>query len=76
MQPLVNESLHKFVLRGLKSRGDVSIRAIAEASQVSQRTLEKILSGEIADPGVSHIEKLAAYFRAQANPSSKAAIRA
>jgi transcriptional regulator with XRE-family HTH domain len=39
---------------------------VAEGSGVSRRTLEKIARGEIADPGVSHIEKLACYFRDQA----------
>lgn len=38
---------------------------IAEATGVSNRTIQKIASGEIADPGVSHIEKLAGYFREQ-----------
>lgn len=35
---------------------------IAEATGVSIRTIRKIASREIKDPGVSHIEKLAAYF--------------
>ena len=36
--------------------------AIAAATGVSIRTIRKIASREIKDPGVSHIEKLAAYF--------------
>lgn len=39
--------------------------AVAEGSGVSRRTIEKIARGEIADPGVSHIEKLARYFEQQ-----------
>ncbi len=72
MEQTVNESLHNFVLRALKGRGRVSIREIAEASNVSQRTIEKILSGHIADPSVSHIEKLAGYFRAKSSNRSRA----
>jgi transcriptional regulator with XRE-family HTH domain len=36
---------------------------VAEGSGVSRRTIEKIARGEIADPGVSHIQKLHDYFR-------------
>lgn len=38
--------------------------AVAEETGVSKRTIEKIASGEITDPRVSKVEKLAAYFRA------------
>ena len=56
------ESLHDYVLRELEaSKGRWS--AVAEGADISKRTLEKIARREIADPGVSHIEKLAAYFR-------------
>jgi transcriptional regulator with XRE-family HTH domain len=37
---------------------------IAEATGISKRTIEKIASGEIADPGVHKMELLARYFRA------------
>lgn len=46
-------------LQGAKGRW----REVANGSGVSLRTLEKIARKEIEDPGVSHIEKLAAYFR-------------
>jgi len=36
---------------------------IAAATSISKRTLEKIASGEINDPGVRKIEILARYFR-------------
>lgn len=39
--------------------------SVAEGSGVPKRTLEKIARREIQDPGVSHIQKLADYFRAQ-----------
>lgn len=58
----MNESIYEYVLRGLQaSKGQWS--AVAEASGVSKRTIEKIARREIHDPGVSHIEKLARYFR-------------
>lgn len=57
-----DESIYQFVLRGLEgSKGQWS--AVAEATGVSKRTLEKIARREIKDPGVSHVEKLARYFR-------------
>lgn len=60
----MEQSLHEYVLEQLlASRGRWS--EVAEESGVSKRTLEKIARREIKDPGVSHIEKLAAYFRGQ-----------
>lgn len=38
---------------------------VAEASGVSKRTIEKIARREIADPGISHIQKLFDHFREQ-----------
>jgi hypothetical protein len=64
------ESLHEYVLTELQeAKGAWPL--IAKKSKVSLRTLEKIARREIADPGVSHIEKLARYFRTQ--PSNRAA---
>lgn len=58
----MQQSLHEFVLAQLQeTKGRWS--EVAEESGVSKRTLEKIARREIEDPGVSHIEKLAAYFR-------------
>jgi hypothetical protein len=55
-------SIHGYVLAQLqKSKG--SWPQVADQSGVALRTLEKIARQEIADPGVSHIEKLASYFR-------------
>jgi len=60
----MQDSIYAFVLSELQnSKGRWP--AVAEGSGVSRRTIEKIASGEIADPGVSHIEKLACYFREQ-----------
>lgn len=66
-------SLHAFVMAQLAaSKGTWPV--IAEATGVSNRTIQKIASGEIADPGVSHIEKLAGYFREQSKKPRRAAV--
>lgn len=58
----MEQSMHAFVISRLhEAKGRWP--AIAEATGVSKRTIEKIASGEIENPGVSHIEKLAGYFR-------------
>jgi hypothetical protein len=70
----MEESMHAFVISRLHAaKGNWP--AIALATGVSKRTIEKIASREIEDPGVSHIEKLAMYFREQAKqqPSRSAA---
>lgn len=61
----MTQSLHEFVLEQLK-RSKGKWPAVAEGSGVSKRTIEKIADETIADPGVSHIEKLARYFRDEA----------
>ncbi len=65
-----NESLHEFVIRGLQERKG-QWRKVAEGSGVPYKTLEKVARREVADPGVSICEKLAAFFRD--NPANKAA---
>lgn len=58
----MHENMHEFVLEHLEAtKGRWS--EVAEGSGVSKRTLEKIARGEIEDPGVSHVQKLADYFR-------------
>lgn len=60
----MEQSMHAFVISRLQAaKGNWP--AIAEATGVSIRTIQKIASGEIEDPGVSHIEKLAGHFREQ-----------
>lgn len=61
------ESIYAFVM-GRLEEAKGGWPTVAEESGVSLRTLEKIARGEIKDPGVSHIEKLAGYFRAQPKP--------
>jgi len=63
----MTDSLYEFVMRELEaSKG--TWPEVAEGSGVSHRTVEKIARREIADPGVSHVEKLAAYFRRTREP--------
>jgi len=68
------ESLYEFVMGRLQdAKGGWP--DVADGSGVSLRTIEKIARGEIKDPGVSHIEKLAGYFREQSKrPSRRAAV--
>lgn len=57
------DSMHEYVVAQLiAAKGQWPV--IAEGSGVSRRTIEKIARGEIKDPGVSHVQKLADYFRA------------
>jgi hypothetical protein len=58
-QPMFDYVLERLV----ESRGRWGV--VAEGSGVSKRTIEKIARREIQDPGVSHIQKLANYFRSQ-----------
>jgi transcriptional regulator with XRE-family HTH domain len=55
-------TLHEYVLDRL-ARSKGRWPEIARATGVSYKTLSKIASREIADPGVSHIERLARHFR-------------
>ena len=60
----MTESVYQYVLDELQNaKGDWP--AVAEATGMSRRTIEKIARREVKDPGVSHIEKLAGYFREQ-----------
>ncbi len=60
----MTESIYQYVLDKLQgAKGEWP--AVAEATGMSRRTIEKIARREVKDPGVSHIEKLAGYFRQQ-----------
>jgi transcriptional regulator with XRE-family HTH domain len=55
------ESIYEFVLEQLEaSKGEWP--RVAREVGISRRTIEKIARREVADPGVSRIEKLAKYF--------------
>lgn len=56
------ESIYEFVMARLE-QAKGGWPTVADESGVSLRTIEKIARREIKDPGVSHIEKLAIYFR-------------
>lgn len=60
----MEQNLYDYVLAKLESAKG-RWPAVAEGSGVPKRTLEKIARQEIADPGVSHIQKLADYFRSE-----------
>lgn len=49
---------------------------VAQGSDVSKRTIEKIASGEIADPGVSNVQKLHDWFRAQEPQDNRRVVNA
>lgn len=57
-------SLFDFVLKHLQSSG-LTYQQIADGSGLSRRTIEKIARREIQDPGVSHVEALAKFFRSE-----------
>lgn len=57
----MRDGIHDYVLKQFATT-DLSYRQIAKGSGVPKRTVEKIARKEIEDPGVSSIEKLAAFF--------------
>lgn len=61
----VTESIYQFVMDQLQEHKG-RWPQVSEGSGVPKRTLEKIARREIVDPGVSHIEALAKYFRGEA----------
>ncbi len=68
----MSQPIYDYVLDRLSaSRG--TWPDVAEGSGVSRRTIEKIARREIADPGVSHIQRLADYFRKAEDAAAKAA---
>lgn len=70
----MSESIYQYVLDQLEaSKGHWP--AVASATGMSRRTIEKIARQEVRDPGVSRIEKLAGYFRQQSKrQTSRAAV--
>lgn len=65
----MTDSIYQYVLAELENAKG-SWPAVAKATGMSKRTIEKIARQEVADPGVSLIEKLAVYFRGQASQQS------
>lgn len=58
----MNTSIYEFVMANLATT-ERTYQEVADGSGVNKRTVEKIARKEILDPGVSHIERLAEYFR-------------
>ncbi len=58
------EPLYDYVMGKLEARTE-TYQDIAEGSGVPKRTVEKIARREIEDPGVSHVQQLADYFRSK-----------
>ena len=68
----MEQNIYEFVMAGLENtKGNWP--QVADGSGVSKRTLEKIARREIKDPGVSHIQALADYFRRVDQPQREAA---
>lgn len=61
--------MYQFVLDQLEeSKG--TWPAIAEATGISRSTIVKIARQEVSNPGVTYIERLAAYFRSRPAPAA------
>lgn len=60
----MKQSLYGYVMRQLDST-DLTYQQVSDGSGVAKRTVEKIARREIEDPGVSHVEKIAHFFRAR-----------
>lgn len=58
----MSQSLYAYVLAQLEATKG-RWREIAVATGISKRTIEKISNGDIVDPGIHKMEKLARYFR-------------
>lgn len=54
---------HAYVVWHLKRLTIDAIKELADETGISWRTLQKIRSGESADPGVGNIEKLANHIK-------------
>lgn len=62
----MTESIYQFVLDELEVRKG-RWREVATATGISHRTIGKIARREIPNPGIRHIETLAAYFRRESS---------
>lgn len=58
----MTDSIYQYVLAQLEhAKGNWP--EVAEGTGISRRTIEKIARREVKNPGVTHIETLAGYFR-------------
>ena len=56
--------LYAYVM-GCFETANLTYQEVADGSGISRRTVEKIARKEIKDPGVSHVEALARFFRSR-----------
>lgn len=61
--------IHAYVVERLKRLTKAELLEVQNETGVSWRTQQKIRSGEIVDPGVGGIEKLANFFMAREGTS-------
>lgn len=61
----MTESLHDYVVSQLQAAKGRWPK-VAEETGVPRKTIEKIATRYIADPGITHMETLARYFREKA----------
>lgn len=65
----MTESIYQYVLDQLEGHKG-KWPTVAAATGIPRSTIVKIARKEVKDPGVSHIEKLAFYFREQTKASN------
>jgi hypothetical protein len=59
-----NVDIYGYVMQQLAGlRTELEYQGVADGSGVSKSTLKKIKRREVLDPGVSHVQKLALFFR-------------
>lgn len=68
------DSIYDFVMDHLKGLNGDQLEKVAAGSGVPLSTVKKIRLKQILDPGVSHIEKLARFFRRRRKPHEGRAI--
>lgn len=62
----MSDSMHDFVVKRLQAaKGRWPL--IAKKTRVPLRTIQKIASREIRDPGITHMQNLANFFAEQAD---------
>ena len=68
----MEKPLYDFVM-GCFAQCEYTYQEVADGSGVPRRTVEKIARREIDDPGVSNVQKIADFFRADAKRARAAA---
>lgn len=71
----MKKSLHEYVLAELEAAKG-TWPEVSRDTGISLRTIQKISSGEIVDPGITKMERLANYFRSLSGKPSTSELRA